>query len=172
MSVATTWSVSASFDANRERMSSCTCRLDTLVGRTRSSGRPNWIRRNGRPNRIKSAVTPMAIGTGRRITMVAMRCQTPSPTGFGSRRSKRSELTLGPSTASSAGRLTTAPTPARSATPMPAYANDRKKASGNTSSAASATATVSALNATVLPAVWTVRTTASCGARPLWSSSR
>ena len=30
-------------------------------------------------------MTAVAIGIGRRITSVAMRCHTPSPTGFGSR---------------------------------------------------------------------------------------
>src|SRR5680860_206117 len=55
---------------------------------------------------------------------------------------------------------------------VPAYANERRKARGNTSSAANDTATVSALKATVRPAVSTVRTTASCGSRPRRSSSR
>src|SRR5262249_15852160 len=83
----------------------------------------------------------------------------------GSRRHSRSESTRCPSTASSAGRATTAAIPAMSATPTPAYANDRKNASGNTSNAASATATVSALKATDSPPGCTVRTTASGGAR-------
>ena len=55
---------------------------------------------------------------------------------------------------------------------MPAYANDRRNASGNSHSAVSDTATVKALPATVRPAVATVRTTASWGSRPLCSSSR
>ena len=61
---------------------------------------------------------------------------------------------------------------ASSTTAMPAKANDRRKYSGKTSRAASDTATVKALKATVRPAVSTVRTTAACGSRPLRSSSR
>ena len=62
--------------------------------------------------------------------------------------------------------------PASNDTPMPAYANDRRNASGKTSRAEREMATVTALNATVLPAVCTVRTTALCGSRPARSSSR
>jgi hypothetical protein len=58
------------------------------------------------------------------------------------------------------------------ATPIPAYANDRRNAIGNTSKAANDTATVMALNTTVRPAVRTVRPTASWGSKPARSSSR
>ncbi len=61
---------------------------------------------------------------------------------------------------------------ASSTTAMPASANDRRKNSGNTSSAASETATVNALKATVRPAVSTVRMTAAWGSSPRRSSSR
>ena len=112
----------ASFDANRARMSSCTWRLDVLVGSTRSSGRPNWMRRNGRPSRSRSAVTPTAIGTGRRITHGG----DAVPDALVDRlrvagAATRSELTRSVRAPRAApGGKTTAPTPARSATPMPA----------------------------------------------------
>ena len=115
----------------------------------------------------------MAIGIGRRITSIATRCQIPSPTGFGSRcRKTRKESTRCPSTASSAGSTTTAPSAASTDTATPAYANERRNDSGKSHSARSETATVSALPATVRPAVDTVRTTASSVDSPFRSSSR
>ncbi len=63
----------------------------------------------------------MAIASGRRITVVATRCQAPSPTAGAAARWKTAHLfTRGPSTASSAGSTTTAPTAAISAAAMPA----------------------------------------------------
>ena len=56
-----------------------------------------------------------------------------------------------------------ATTPASSATAMPPIAIERRNASGKTSSDANAAATVTALNATVRPAVATVVRSASCG---------
>ena len=75
-------------------------------------------------------------------------------------RRTRSFSTRGPSTASRAGSTTTAPSAARATTAMPAYPNDRRKASGKTSMAARETITVPALNKTVRPALSTVRWTA------------
>ena len=78
-------------------------------------------RRNGTPSNSRSRITTVAIGIGRRMTVVATRCQTPSPTGLGSRcRKIRTEFTFVPSTASIAGSTTTAPSAASSATAMPA----------------------------------------------------
>ena len=77
-----------------------------------------------------------------------------------------------PSTASSAGRISRAPNAASATTAMPAYAKDLRKESGKTIIAASEMATVAALNATVRPAVATLRTTASWGRSPPRISSR
>ena len=55
---------------------------------------------------------------------------------------------------------------------MPAYANERRKNCGKTSSAESAMATVMPENTTVRPAVATERMTASCGVSPRPSCSR
>ena len=63
----------------------------------------------------------VAMGRGRFMTAVAMRCQTPWPTaGVAVRWNSAHWLTRGPSTASSAGSTTTAPTAAMTATAMPA----------------------------------------------------
>jgi hypothetical protein len=80
------------------------------------------------PSRTSSAVTPTAIGSGRRMTAVATPCQNPSVLSAtsGDRRTRR-ESTRWPSTASSAGRVTIEDSIARRTTAMPAYANDRRK---------------------------------------------
>ncbi len=154
------------------RMWSWTTRLDAVAGSTRSSGRPKFTFRNGAPSRRSSATIPIAIGPGRRMTTVARRCQNPVPSALGFRRHSTSESTRLPRTAMNAGSTTTAASAASATTAMPAYANDRRKYSGNTSSAASETPTVSALNSTVRPAVSTDRTTASCIESPFRTSSR
>ena len=111
-------------------------------------------------------MTAAAMGIGRRITNVAMRCQRPSPTSRAGRCHNTSRSTREPSVAKSAGRNRMAPTKASATTAIPAYANDRRKNSGKMSSAPKEMATVRALNSTVRPAVRMVRTTASSGAIP------
>jgi hypothetical protein len=102
------------------RIWSWTCRLDALSGRTRSSGRPNSARRKGVPRNSSTATTEMAIGQGRRMTKVAMRCHDPSPISFGLCRSSVHRSTLGPIAARSDGRNTSAPKHARATTAIPA----------------------------------------------------
>src|SRR4029078_8681495 len=79
------------------------------------------------------------------------------------RRSQRgeSEFTRGPSTASNAGRNSSAERADISATHTPPTAIEYRNRCGQADRAAMAAATVSALNATVRPAVARVRTSAS-----------
>ena len=118
-------------------------------------------------------MTPVAIGSGRFMTAVAIRYQVPCSTGPGSLRlANESESMRRPTTARSAGRTVSEKMPASDATATPAYANDLRKPIGNTSSAMSEAATVPAEKATVRPAVRTVRTTAGNGSWPCAISSR
>ena len=109
---------------------------------------------------------------GRRITVTAIRCHMPSPTGFGVRRNRTSLSIRVPIIASTAGRNTSDAVAASATTEIPAYANDRRNDSGNTSNAAREMTTVSALNSTVRPAVSTLRTSAASASLPRRSSSR
>ena len=77
---------------------------------------------------------------------------------------------LRPQMANVAGAITSAAAPATIATAAPAIPIDFRKPSGNTVSVISASATVTALNATVRPAVCIVVRTAS--GLSLASSSR
>ena len=52
-------------------------------GSTRSSGRPKAMCRNGVPSTSSRTMAAVAIGSGRRITVVAIRCQKPWPTARG-----------------------------------------------------------------------------------------
>jgi hypothetical protein len=107
-------------DVNCVRIWSCTTRLLAVAGSTRSSGSPKFTFRNGAPRNRSSATIAAAMGSGRRITTVASRCQNPVPSGLGFRRNSASESTRRPRTASIAGRMTTAPTAARMSTATPA----------------------------------------------------
>src|SRR4051812_28225360 len=82
---ATTWIGIDSLVGNSARIWSMAARAGLSEGRTRSSGRPKSILRNGAPRNSNSAMTDVAIGRGRFITAVATPCQNPSPTVFGSR---------------------------------------------------------------------------------------
>src|SRR5205807_862174 len=101
------------------------------------------------PSTSSTTITTVAIGTGRRITVVAARCQNPSPTGGRGRRLTDSASMRGPSRTRIAGSTTTAPTAASATTGIPAYAKERRNTNGKTSSAQVDAATVIALNTTV-----------------------
>ena len=96
-----------------------------------------------------------AIGSGRRITACASRYQPP--------RLVRRGLTASfePQSANVAGAMTSDARPAMSATTAPAIPIDFRNPSGKTVSVISASATVTALKATVRPAVRIVVRTAS-----------
>src|SRR6266508_2612534 len=83
MPVATTDTALDSSAAKPVRSASATCRLAAPAGSTRSSGSPNLTPRNGVPSSSRKATTTTAIGSGRRITPVASRCQKPPPEGSG-----------------------------------------------------------------------------------------
>src|SRR6266545_2581923 len=83
MPVATTDRALDSSAAKPLRSASATCRLAAPAGSTRSSGSPNLTPRNGVPSSSRKATTTTAIGSGRRITPVASRCQKPPPEGSG-----------------------------------------------------------------------------------------
>jgi len=76
--------------------------------------------RNGTPRTTSPAVTTTSTATGRRITARARPYQNPSSTSFGRWRNSDSRSIRRPSTASSAGRTTRAPTAAVATTPTPA----------------------------------------------------
>jgi phage tail sheath gpL-like len=80
--------------------------------------------------------------------------------------------TFAPHTASSAGEIVSAQTAATSATVAPAMPIDFRKPSGNTTSVASAHATVTAEKQTVDPARPIVVRSASCSDAPPASSWR
>jgi hypothetical protein len=87
-------------------------------------------------------------------------------------RASESEFTRVPSTASSAGSVTSAAVAASSATAAPPIPIENRKRCGNTSSDASAAATISAEKATVRPAVRRVRVSAGRPGPSLAISSR
>ena len=72
---------------------------------------PQVTRRNGEPSASSTTTIGTAYSTGRRMTLLASRYQAPCPSPTGGRRTVRrirSAFTLGPSTASSAGRMVSA----------------------------------------------------------------
>src|SRR5215207_4686039 len=150
--VVTTSIAVVSLLAKPSRIASPTCRLAAVVGRTRSSGVPNSTDNSGNAAATRTATTAPPASHGRRITRAASRPQKGAAALRG-RRSHGSEpaFTRVPSTHSNAGSATSAPRTAMATTPIPAYANDRKKYRGNTSNAASAAATASPLNMIVRP---------------------
>ena len=99
-----------------------------------------------------SMTTPVAIATapGRRITACERRYQRPD---VSDRPGRSLRPSLAPQTANIAGEITRAAVAATTATIAPAMPIDLMKPSGNAVSAARATATVAAENATVRPAV-------------------
>ena len=115
--------------------------------------------RNGRPSAISTVAEATAIGAGYRITQWANRYQPPRSSGRAARSAARCQLagasafTLVPSSAKSAGSTVSATRPASGATINPPIAIERRKPSGKTSNEPNAAATVTALNATVRPAV-------------------
>ena len=127
---------------------------------------------------ISSAAVAAAIGPGRRITACEKRYHGPSRTCAASRcietcqRLRLSEFTRGPSTASRAGSTVSDTTAAVSATSRPPTPIENRKRRSNTISDAIAAATVTALNATVRPAVRSVARSASLVSEPVASSSR
>ncbi len=120
MPVATTWAAPASLEVKLDRIWSCTWRLLTEVGSTRSSGSPSSMCRNGRPRITSRATTDPPMITGRRMTAMARRCQNPSPTSFGAARLIDHLSMRGPRAARAAGSTTTETRPASATTAMPA----------------------------------------------------
>ena len=142
---------------------------------------PNSTRRNGGPEREQpgtmTATTRHRVGASRardpRPGAVLVDPVAGRPGPRAAQRHPTARRPGGPSTASSAGQQRSARlTIATSTAAMPPKPMERRKTCGNSSSDASATATVSPENATVRPAVAIVRTTASVGAAPGASSSR
>ena len=131
-----------------------------------ASAGTNAMRRNGRPA-TSSSRGDDGHGPGRRMTACASRYQPPCSDGravaSAARRQRRGDraLTRVPSTASAAGRTTSATTIPASETRIPPIPIDCRKPSGKTSSDAIAAAIVSALKSTVRPAVASVRAMAS-----------
>jgi hypothetical protein len=85
---------------------SATRRGAALAGSAVASTPPQTTFRNGAPRPSRTTTIGTAYRTGRRITLCASRYQTPLASVAGGRcteRRIRSEFTLGPSTASSAG---------------------------------------------------------------------
>ena len=75
---ATTSMAAESLEVNWVRITSAAARVEYDAGSTRSSGWPNLTPRNG-ARRTRSRITmALAMGTGRRMTKVASRCQKPS----------------------------------------------------------------------------------------------
>ena len=120
----------------------------------------------------------MATGTARRITNDARRYHPPLSSGCALRRAARwnragaSEFTRGPSLASTTGSTVSATTPESTATPSPPMPIDRIVCCGKTSRLTKASATVADENATVRPALFSVRARTSSGEPPAASSSR
>ena len=160
------------------RSASSAARACALGGSTLASTPMNRAFRNGRPSAISTVALAMAIGSGWRITQWANRYQPPRSSGRAARSAARCQLagasafTFVPSRAKSAGSTVSATSPASGAMISPPMAIERRKPSGNTSSDANAAATVTALNATVRPAVWRVARSASTPGPCRTSSSR
>jgi hypothetical protein len=106
--VATTEMAPASSVLNSLRITSCTSRDGDPGGSTRSSGSPSSMCRNGLPRNSSTTITLMAIGTGRFITVTAMRCQKPSVLGVVERFHSVHVLMRWPRAASMAGSTTMA----------------------------------------------------------------
>ena len=119
--MATTGKASASSDTKSSRSDSDTSRAGLPSGSTRWSGEPNRALRKGSPRKIRKVTAATVTTSGRRMTVVATRCQKPSPTsGVARWRKTRHLSTRVPSTASRAGRLTSEASIATRITPMPA----------------------------------------------------
>ncbi|SKT90685.1 Uncharacterised protein [Mycobacteroides abscessus subsp. abscessus] len=138
--------------------------------------------RNGRPSTTNALTMMMAIGTARAITLLVVRYQKLSVTSFATgsglprtlrsrRRTSRASI-RSPSRVTTAGTMTSAAMAPTKTTATPAYPNDLRKYIGNRISATRASATVSAENSTVRPAVVMVRTSASSRGLPAFTSSR
>ena len=163
---------------NSARNASSTTRAVLCFGSTVASTPVKSIRRNGNPMAISSADADTATSTGRRITRCECRYQKPERSPAASRaiasfqRRGPPALTRSPSAPSNAGSSvsdTSAAISAHIAPPTPIeYRNRCRK----TISAASAHATVTALNATTRPAVRSVTASASSRPFPDASSSR
>ena len=117
----------------------------------------------GRASMTMTASTRTEISTGRRMTFVARACQKPplSLTEVSLRRISRHLLMRGPIHFSSAGAITRVTAAASSAVVMQPTASDRSMVYGSASTPRKQTATVSAENITVRPAVRSVTLIAS-----------
>ncbi len=111
----------------------------------------NLIPVNGIPSTSSTTTHAVAIGTGRRITACDSRYHGPSccweavRSAARRQRAGESELIRGPSTASIAGRATSATVTATSAVIAPPSPIETRNGIGITHSVASASATVTAL---------------------------
>ena len=153
---------------NADSVASATVRALLSVGMTELSIGLHSARRAGAAK--ASITTPVAIATapGRRMTACERRYQRPRSAVLP--RSLRASLV--PHRPNIAGAITSEATAATTATVAPASPMDLMNPSGNTVSAASATATVLAENATVRPAVRIVVSTAPVVGPWAASSSR
>ena len=168
--------------AKSSRNWSPTSRADCDVGSTRSSGKPHFAPRNGAPRSSNRVMITRPIGIDRRITNLVDRYQKFCSTGLGvgsgrpnTRRNSRrtsSESSRSPSSTIAAGATRMAAAAANVTTAIPAYANDFRKYIGNNTIATIDSATVSAENSTVRPAVAMVRISASSRVDPAANSSR
>jgi len=95
----------ASPPGNSRRISSSPRRDSAPGGNEVASPEPTCRCRKGSPKRSKRLTTGTNTRQGCTITVVASRCQKPSPPRSVSRNGTRSEFTRGPSTASSAGKV-------------------------------------------------------------------
>ena len=90
-------------------------------GRLRSSGNISLAPVNGTASTASTPIDTIAIGTGRRMTIVAIVCQRPVLGGTRLRwRANESASMRGPTAARMAGRTTIAPTTAIATTQIPA----------------------------------------------------
>ena len=152
---------------NSLAIASWTARAELLDGSTFQSTCVIRSPSTGLASASRSAVLASAIGSGLRITRREVRYQ-PLPVdgralSCAARRQRcgESELTRQRSSASTAGRNTSALVPAISATRMPPIPIERRNGCGNTSRLLSTAATVAQLTATVLPALAIVRRSAA-----------
>ena len=145
------------------------------LGRICSSGSRSFRPSAGAPSSSSTAMTATATGTGRRMTKVASRCQKPDSSRSSARSLRWNSRHLsirGPIQTSSAGTTTSEATAASSAVAIDAYAIESKMVNGKTSSAPSATATVTAEKTTVRPEVRSMVRIAAGMSWPRRSSSR
>ncbi len=162
-------------------------RLSMPGGSTEASGMPWLRRRNGVPRSSRKASVGISTANGRAITRWAMRSQRDSRavsaamrTGSAERRAAPgragrrccSALTRGPSMPRTAGRNVSAKKTEAATTSAPPMPNERSAVGSKRSSPDSPTATARPENATALPLVATVISTAVATSRPRRSSSR